>query len=359
MSGSVAAGSLLELAFQQLPLPIILVDPRRRILHANGAACGVLRAEPGELEGRDLATVVRTRQDTWLSTDPVDRLGSPRTGRRLRARVKGSRRLLRVGVYPLQDGAEEAGLLVTVRDARADEKDPDEERDHLVSLGELSACVAHEIRNPLTGIRTTVQYVDAKLEGEDPKHEDLREVLGEIDRIEQIIGDLLLFARPPEGNRVKADLNDLIDRVLDGMAAQFEAAEVEVKRNLSGDLAPFLFSPDSLQQVLLNMLRNAVEAMPEGGRLKVTTTVRRYRSERTPSAEVFLSDTGHGIPEDLLKAIFKPFFTTRHNGTGLGLAISAGIVRSHGGAIHARNRPQGGATFRVSLPLVAEEPEAS
>jgi signal transduction histidine kinase len=273
--------------------------------------------------------------------------------------VKGSRRLLRVGVYPLQEGGEEAGLLVTVRDARADEKDPDEEKDHLVSLGELSACVAHEIRNPLTGIRTTVQYVDSKLETEDPKHEDLREVIGEIDRIEQIIGDLLLFSRPPEGNRVMSDLNGLIHRVLDGMAPQFEAAEVEVKRNLSADLEQFLFSPDSIQQVLLNMLRNAVEAMPEGGKLKVTTTLRRYRSGRPPSAEIFISDTGHGIPEDLLKTIFRPFFTTRHNGTGLGLAISAGIVRSHGGGIHARNRVHGGATFRVSLPLVSGDPEES
>ena len=94
----------------------------------------------------------------------------------------------------------------------------------------------------MTGIRTTVQYVESKMEEEDAKREDLREVIGEIDRIEQIIGDLLLFARPPEGNGVMADLNEIISRVLDGMATQFEAAEVEVKRNLSSELPEFVLT---------------------------------------------------------------------------------------------------------------------
>ena len=204
-----------------------------------------------------------------------------------------------------------------MRDARTGESDPEEENDHLTSLGELSACVAHEIRNPLTGIRTTVQFVDSKLDPEDPRREDLREVLSEIDRIEQIIGDLLLFARPVEGTRM-TDLNALLGRILDSMEPQFEEAEVEVKRNLSAELPAFVMSPDNIQQVLQNLLRNALEAMPEGGKLKVTTTLRRFRSDRPPAAEIFVSDTGHGIPEDLLGNIFKPFFTTRHNGTGLG-----------------------------------------
>lgn len=351
MAGATSTRTWGELAFLEMPVPAVVLDARRRVLAANPPACAVLRTTVEELKGRDLTEVIRSDDPTWCSTDPVDRLGSPSIGRRLRARVKGRRRLLKVGVYPLRDGDEEVGALVTVRDARTADRDPQEEKEHLASLGELSACVAHEIRNPLTGVRTTVQFVDSKLDPADPRHEDLEEVIKELDRIEQIIGDLLLFARPAEGHKAQTDLNALVTRVLDSMEAQFAEAEVEVKRNLLADLPEFVFSPDNLQQVLLNLIRNALEAMPEGGRLKVTTTVRRFRSGRPPAAEIFVSDTGHGIPEDLLDDIFKPFFTTRHNGTGLGLPISSSIVRGHGGRITARNRRPGGATFRVSLPM--------
>ena len=355
MAGTTAASSLTELAWDQLPIAAILVDPKRRVLSANQSACSLLRSTAEAMLGKDLTELIKTEDPTWCSTDPVDRLGSPSIGRKLKAKVNGSRRHLSVGVYPLADEEQEAGMLVTVRDAGASGTDPKEEKDHLTSLGELSACVAHEIRNPLTGIRTTVQFVGSKMEADDPRREDLGEVISEIDRIEQIIEDLLLFARPVEGTREKADLNKLLDRILDSVGPQCEAAEVEIKRNLSPELPPFVFSTDNMQQVIHNLVRNALEAMPEGGKLKVTTTLRRFRSGRAPVAEIFLSDTGHGIPEDLLRSIFKPFFTTRHNGTGLGLAITTSIVRSHGGRIYARNRAQGGATFRLVLPV---EPEA-
>jgi two-component system sensor histidine kinase HydH len=360
MAGSAAStSSLVELAWEQLPLPAMILDGKQRIVTVNRAACEALRLSAEELLGQDPTEIIKTDDPTWCSTDPVDRLGAPSIGQKLEARINGSRRLLRVGVYPLQDEENPAGALVTVRDARASDSDPEEEKDHLTSLGELSACVAHEIRNPLTGIRTTVQFVDSKLGEDDARREDLREVITEIDRIEQIIEDLLMFARPVEGNRVMTDLNALVGRVLDSMQAQFEEAEVEVRRNLSPDLTPFVLSPDNMQQVVLNLVRNALEAMTEGGKLTVTTTLRRFRSGRPPVAELFVSDTGHGIPDDLLDSIFKPFFTTRHNGTGLGLPITVSIVRAHDGRISARNRAHGGATFRVVLPLENEEKAVS
>lgn len=359
MASTTAPLSLAELALGQLPHAVLIVDDKRRILQANAAACKLLRSEFSELKGSDLTEVIRSEDTTWWSTDPVDRLGSPTVGRKLKARIKGALRNLRVGVFPLVHGDAGAGTLVTVRDGRVTDRDPHEEKDHLTSLGELSACVAHEIRNPLTGIRTTVQFVDSKMEENDPRHEDLQEVIKEIDRIEKIIENLLLFARPVEGTRTLADLNAVLTRVLDSMEGAFTEGEIEVKRNFSDDLPEFRFSPDNLQQVVLNLIRNAVEAMPEGGKLKITTTQRRFRSGRTSAAEIFISDTGHGIPEDLLGNIFKPFFTTRHNGTGLGLPISASIIRAHGGRMYARNRAHGGATFRISLPLVTEEKAGS
>ena len=351
-----AASSLLDLALGQLPYPMLVLDTKRRVVFASPAACAVLRADPDALTGRDLTEIVKAEDPHWLSTDPVDRLGTPRSGRKLKAKVAGARRVLRVGVWPLGEEGSDQGMLVSVRDGRA-ESDPEEVKDHLTSLGELSACVAHEIRNPLTGIRTTVQFVTAKLDAGDPHREPLGEVIAEIDRIEQFIEDLLLFARPAEVTRAKGDLNALLTRVLDAMAPQFEEAKVDVRRNLSDDVPPLSFSPDALQQVAQNLLRNAMEAMPEGGKIRVTTALKRFRSGRPPIVELFVSDTGHGIPESLQDQIFKPFFTTRPAGTGLGLPISASIVRAHGGRIAARNRAGGGATFRVILPLEeAEDP---
>jgi PAS domain S-box-containing protein len=355
MPGATTSPATAETAFSQIPVPALALDTKRRVLLANRAACALLGADTDDLRGRDLTEIIVTQDPTWCSTDPVDRLGSPSIGQKIKARVNGKRRSLRVGVYPLEEGAEDVGMLVTVRDARAADRDPHEEQDHLMSLGELSACVAHEIRNPLTGIRTTVQFVDSKLDTKDPRHEDLQEVIKEIDRIEQIIGNLLLYARPTEGSRTTADLNDLVTRVLDGQEGAFEAARVEVKANLSPEIPPFLFNPDAMQQVLLNLIRNSVEAMRGGGKLKVTTTLRRFRSGRPPAAEIFVSDTGHGIPESVMPNIWKPFFTTRPTGTGLGLPISANIVRGHGGRVFARNRATGGATFRISIPIPQDE----
>ncbi len=348
--GVTAASSLLDLALGQLPYPMLVLDTKRRVVFASPAACAVLRSDPDALAGRDLTEVVKAEDPHWLSTDPVDRLGTPRSGRKLKAKVAGARRVLRVGVWPLGDEGADQGMLVSVRDGRA-ESDPEEVKDHLTSLGELSACVAHEIRNPLTGIRTTVQFVTSKLQAQDPHRETLGEVIAEIDRIEQFIEDLLLFARPAEVTRAKGDLNALLTRVLDAMAPQFEEAKVDVRRNLSADVPVFPFSPDAMQQVAQNLLRNAMEAMPEGGKIRVTTALKRFRSGRPPIVELYVSDSGHGIPESLQDQIFKPFFTTRPAGTGLGLPISASIVRAHGGRIAARNRAGGGATFRVILPL--------
>jgi len=348
-----------------MPVASLLLDDKDRIVRANPEASGLLHLDGGVVAGSNLDDVIHSDDPTWSSADPVDRLGAPSIGREVHARVGGRRVRLRVTVYPLGETGEPgepsdsgAGRLVTLRDADGDKSDPGEEQDYKSSVEELCACVAHEIRNPLTGIRTTVQFVTSKLVEGDPHAEDLSAVLKEMDRIEEIIGDLLRFGRPAESSLVKADLNALIGRVLDSMEPQCREAEVEVRRKLSPELGEFLFSPDNIQQVLLNLARNAIEAMPEGGRLKFTTAVRRFRSQRPPEAEIYVSDTGHGIPQDLLDDVFKPFFTTRHNGTGLGLPISLGIVRAHGGRMTARNRVRGGVIFRISLPLEQSEDPA-
>lgn len=359
MSGSTATRSVYEMVFERMPVAAVVLDRRRRVLRATAPLCGLLGVEEKSLTGRDFAEVVVADDPAWLSVDPVDHLGTPSIGRELEAKIGGKRRVLRVSLFPLEDGASPPGALLVLRDAKAKDRDLREAQAYQTSLEELCACIAHEIRNPLTGIRTTVQFVGSKLGSEHPSAEDLSEVLKEMDRIEQIIGDLLRFGRPAEVVKEAGNLNALVDRVLDGLEAKFAQAEVTVRRNLSEEVPHFPFGADSMQQVLLNLVHNAVEAMPEGGRITVTTSLRRFRSGRPPVVELFVSDTGHGVPPDLMVDVFKPFFTTRHNGTGLGLPISLAIVRAHGGRITVRNRVMGGATFRVVLPLPQQETEPS
>jgi signal transduction histidine kinase len=227
--------------------------------------------------------------------------------------------------------------------------------DRLVSLGELSAYVAHEIRNPLTGIRTTVQFVGSKFKPTDPRREDLEDVIKELDRIEQIITGLLMFARPPAARSQPCDLHQVLDKTLDMIELQLGDAQVTQIRDYTDDLPLVYADPDLTQQVFLNLCLNAVQAMPQGGELKVATWVRRYRTRRS-MVDVSFSDTGVGIPKDLMEKIFDPFFTTRSMGTGLGLPISVQIVREAGGVITAKNNAAGGATFRVSFPVPAEPP---
>jgi signal transduction histidine kinase len=225
--------------------------------------------------------------------------------------------------------------------------------DRLVSLGELSAYVAHEIRNPLTGIRTTVQFVSSKLKPGDSRREDLDDVITELDRIEQIITGLLLFARPPEASPQPCDLHQVLDKTLTMLDGQLGDASVTLLREYLDDLPLVYADPDLTQQVFLNLCLNALQAMPEGGEIRVATAVRRYRTRRS-MVDVSISDTGVGIPKDLMEKVFDPFFTTRSLGTGLGLSISVQIMREVGGVITARNNPSGGATLRVSFPMPSE-----
>jgi signal transduction histidine kinase len=250
------------------------------------------------------------------------------------------------------------GKLILLDNASEAEIDEDAQRtDRLVSLGELSACVAHEIRNPLTGIRTTVQFIGSKFKQDDPRRQDFEDIIKELDRIEQIITDLLLFARPPMGKPGIIDANEVVDGALDSLTLQLESASIVAEKKFAPDLPKMTFDPDLMYQVFLNILLNAVEAMPDGGKIRVRTSSRKTRSRKT-MVDISFTDSGCGIDREHKEKIFTPFFTTRPKGTGLGLPISLQIVRAHGGTITAKNNPRSGATFRVSVPAIQESGES-
>lgn len=330
---------------------VLALDRERKIIYANRRCEELLGMPPEELAGLPVPRVFPGFEAKWLR-------GESRQPREVRVETEGREATLKVETFPLRGETGSVIGHVLLADAVAETEGGEFQKkiDRLVSLGELSAYVAHEIRNPLTGIRTTVQFVSSKLKPSDSRREDLDDVIKELDRIEQIITGLLLFARPQPGRPLLSDLHAVVDKTLDILELQMADGGVKVVKDYADDLPRVWLDADLVQQVFLNLCLNSIQAMAEGGTLTVTTSVRRPRT-RKQFVDVSFSDTGPGIPKENMERIFDPFFTTRSMGTGLGLPISLEIVRDHGGVITARNNSSGGATFRVSFPLPVEQPE--
>jgi signal transduction histidine kinase len=337
---------------------LLALDEDRRVVAINDTLAKGWGVDRSEIEGQPLADVFKSEAERWYLPERGGRGESGRGTREVRGSVADREVLMRYSVRSLGDSG---GVLIRVEDLV--DADSEEEvfrnTERLISLGELSARVAHEIRNPLTGVRTTVQFVTSKLRAGDSRRDDLNDVLKELDRIEQIITDLLLFARPQAARPVPTDVREVLDKVLDNLAMRCSEASVEVARDFDEELPNVLIDPDMAQQVFLNLGINALQAMPDGGVLKVGTGLRRTRSKKS-YVDVVVADSGPGIPEEVKEKIFDPFFTTRSMGTGLGLSISLQIAREHGGNLTARNSAQGGAVFKFSLPahLLPEVDEA-
>jgi two-component system, NtrC family, sensor histidine kinase HydH len=224
--------------------------------------------------------------------------------------------------------------------------------ERLAAVGGLAAGVAHELRNPLTSVKLLIQTAAQRQSNTTLAGQQLQVALQEIARMESTIQGLLDFARPPELHRVAHDFRMTLRRatnLVEGRAKQQNVAIAEKVPN-----APVIVNgdPEQLHQILINLFLNGIEAMPQGGSLTVAveTDEAAHRVCR-----VSVSDSGEGIPQQILSRIFEPFATSKEHGTGLGLAISHRIAREHGGVLLAANRAEGGAVFTLELSLSTED----
>jgi signal transduction histidine kinase len=247
--------------------------------------------------------------------------------------------------------------------------------ERLATLGELAASLAHEIKNPLAGISGAVQVIADDLPESDPRKGIMQEILSQVRRLDKTVRDLLAFARPGRPRLGPCDIHQVLDRVLLLLAENPRAKQVRVIRAYRADIPQLDADEEQLRQVFLNLMLNAIQAMPDGGRVTITTRRVDWSSSQFVNSanpvdqlttrpidrsgawvEVAVSDTGPGIAPHLLEDIFKPFYTTKHRGTGLGLSVSRRIVEDHGGWIEAESPPGKGATFRVILPVAPGRP---
>ncbi|MBZ0268000.1 hypothetical protein K8I85_07580, partial [bacterium] len=218
---------------------------------------------------------------------------------------------------------------------------------------------AHEIRNPLTGIRTTIQYVLKHLDRDDANRESLGASIKELDRIEAVISDFLAYSRPPVPRRRQANVNRVLSASLALARETLDAAGVELVTDLEEELPLLNLDGNMMREVFLNVVMNARNAMrKKGGTLRVSSWLSPRSNRAEPSSvRIAFSDTGPGIPDTNSADIFEPFISSSSKGLGLGLSISQRICRSHGGLISATNNADGGARFTVILPIPRPAPK--
>ncbi len=243
-----------------------------------------------------------------------------------------------------------------------------EQVQHLASLGELAASVAHEIRNPLAGIRLAIQVLSKESGREACCRDTMVEIQRLIDRMDRTVTDLLLYSRvrPPEMRSFS--LPEVIEDALSSLREEFQSASVRVEKIFDPSLPRLSLDPEQMVSVFWNLFRNAVQAMPGGGTLKIETSCCQWgyllqkgidRPGKTVQeikwAEVDITDTGGGMDPEVLKQIFRPFFTTKAKGTGLGLSLTKRIVEQHHGRIFAESEIGKGAKFSLLFPLFSPE----
>lgn len=232
--------------------------------------------------------------------------------------------------------------------------------EQIVVLGELSGGLAHEMMNPIGGIKGAAQVLSTNPAISEEHRDILLKMVGQVERIESLLRSLLNFAQPPKPSFLLINVNEIFEKTI-SLAEQHslflskKSRGLAIVRNFDSHLPKILADPIQLQQVFMNLLLNAADAMPNGG----TLTVQTSHEEASLFLQVAIRDTGSGIDQNITDKIFQPFFTTKSKGTGLGLSITKRLVEQHGGSIRAANNPSGGASFTIDLPVTPDKVSAA
>ena len=319
------------------------------------------------LAGRDPDEALDPEQ-MWEAIHPDDREDVRQTFRAMRTQGEAFERVLR---FLHQDGAvrrvlsravpitDESGQTMVYQGFNVDITALEQMRaqlsrsERLATLGQVAAGIAHEIRNPLVGIGSTASLLLEDFEEGDSRRDDLETILKETRRLDRIVNQIVDYARPRDLLPVRFRLEELLEESLQVLSKLIEQRAIQVHHHRPTDLNSLYADRDQLKQVLLNIIQNAIEAMPLNGTLQLSIVEELY--EHQQGLRLKVEDSGKGIDPHVLSKIFEPFFTTgKHRGTGLGLAICRNIIEAHGGEIHAESQRNCGATISVWLPSVCQ-----
>ena len=376
-----------SLILESMPSGLITLDMQGHTTTFNSAAETILGYSANNVIGKSLAalinmhTVTHAQQEessyfaqaSSLHKDALANVlttGESQSGTLLLSKQQGEELVLDLNVQPLRDDHEQqVGALITFVDVTSVHRLEEEKRrlDRLAVLGEMSANLAHEVRNPLASIKTSIQMLIDDLADEgvtesspeqaarvEIAQESTSVMLKEVERLDTLVRDMLLFARPRQLHRVRCELPALSDHVLQLLQVQYADISIQIHRFY--DPVPILWvDRGQIEQVLLNLYANAMQAMSDGGVLTITChTVSRQQRETSQWVELLVADIGSGITPKHLEDIFKPFFTTKAHGIGLGLPITRRFIEDHGGTLLVESEVGKGTTFTMRLPIITD-----
>lgn len=345
-----------ENIIESISVGVMVVNPKGRIVNWNGSLEAIYGMKRDAAIGRRVAEVVDA--DTLktlraLMTRSEWRAERPDGIYKFRTRAADGRELiLNISIAPLQGKSREVeGTLIAVEDIteRVRLEEQLQQSDKLSSIGLLAAGVAHEVNTPLTGISSYAQMLIQQVPETDPRRNLLEKIHRQTSRASAIVNNLLNFSRISDSRAAPVDLHRVLDDTIQLLEAQLRNTRIDVVRDYKEGLPPVAGNAPKLQQVFMNLILNARDAMPDGGHLHIST-----RLNSDGSVSVNFRDTGVGISPEHIGKIYDPFFTTKRigEGTGLGLAVSYGIIQEHGGRISVESTVGTGTIFHIALPLV-------
>jgi signal transduction histidine kinase len=346
----------LQAIFDGAPDAIIIVDRNCRVLSVNKTGLNWYQRPLEDFVGKPCYGEFQNRSDLCPNCPGEEsfRTGQPAFRERASLVAGGNKYYLQIFTFPLRNrNGEVVEVVEYVKDVTAEKELQRQiiQSERLAVVGRMSANVAHEIRNPLGTIVLNAELLEEELDRlESQDRTEARELLGvmksELDRLTEVVEEYLQFARLPKVKLESGRVNAVISDLLFFLKEEFAERKVLVVEELDPSLPSAQLDPKQLRQALLNIIKNSMEAMPEGGKLTIST------AQKDGKAEITVGDTGKGILEENLELVFTPFFSTKHGGTGLGLSITSHIIKEHRGTISFQSYPGLGTAFTIRLPLM-------
>lgn len=352
-----------ESIIQSMEAGLLTTDLYGNLTSLNAGAERILGIEADSVVGKPIESVLKPEEAHFLVSNPP----SPKTlpySRETELTVKSGKKIS-IGFTAtdrIDNNGNKVGTILSFRDI-SDLKQMQTEvirMDRLASLGVLASGIAHEIKNPLAGIKTMAQACEEEFEEGDPRSEYLVRIVRQVNRLDDLLKTFFAYARPRPPDKKPHDIRDILREVINLVGKKLSICGITYMEKFDEHLSKVHVDSQQIQQVFLNLILNAIEAMTEGGHLRISALNVSAASNNSRFAlvrrnngtfvEVEVRDSGHGIEPEKLQTIFDPFFTTKPSGLGLGLSIVYRIIEEHRGDIRVESQPGEGTTFTMILP---------
>ncbi len=344
---------------------IITTDSKGCITSINNAAEYIFEIKKSDAIDKDAKTVLGNNEKILSEIENVLSKKHFYSDFNVMINVKEKIKYVNISISPIGKSIESGTGFITVIQDITQKKEIDlylQRIDRLASLGRFAAGIAHEIRNPLTGISLFLDDFHDRLLANPEISSTIEQAINEIGRLEELVNELLDYASPQTSMELKiTDLNKLVESTISFTSKQSSKFGISVSTNFDGNIPQVEISPEKIRQALLNIILNAIQVMPDGGKIKISTSLTNKKmidnlkvgndNKITNEIKIVIEDSGPGVPSLERETIFEPFFSNKTNGTGLGLSITHSIIEEHNGKIICEVSELGGAMFSIFLPI--------